>query len=494
MLKEARQLFKNFLSLATGVFITRLFSTIANLYVARALGPADFGIFSFGLEVALIFSVCVNLGLDDLLVREVARRTQGVASLIGDAIVLKSMVLPLGALVTLLLSLYNPNRSWLFLVLVAYSLVYSYFLVFCAVFRGLEQMEFQMLLMSSQMFLVATGSILSVRFTRNVTVVTLCYLLAAAITMGGGYVLLSKKGIRPQYRWQPATWKPLLVTSLPFGLAFISMLVYERLSTISIATLSGETASGWFNSMHNIILVLSTIPSIIAAATFPLLSRRARQSPRNIAAIAANLIKYTTVVSLGLAIVLYISAPWAVPLLYGAAYEPSILLLQIMAAAVPFFFLNLTLVGVLEAANQQAACAKGIGYTLLVAIPICLGATWLGGYQGGTVAYAVNHVLLTGVLFRLVSRTVGRFKLGQIFVLPATASAVAGVAAYVGRQWSLIALIPVVCCCYAAVLILHGWLNPQEAATLRALWRSRRGHDPSLTSPEPEVIVHYPPE
>lgn len=480
MLTEARQLFKNFVSLAMGFFFVRLLNAIANLYIARTLGPADFGTLSFGQELTVILSFCANLGLDDLLVREVARKSDGIAFLLGDAIILKSLTLPFGALVTLLLVLYNPNRSWLFFFLVIYSLLHSYLLIFCAVFRGLERMGLQTILLTAQMFIIAVGSILAVWLTRDITVAALCYLLATAITVGSGYILLLKKGIRPQYRWQPATWKRLLVTTLPFGLVFINLLLYERLSTISIATLCGETASGWFNSIHAIILVLSLIPSTIVATIFPLLSRKAQPGPQAIAVICASLIKYTTVAGVGLAIALYISAPLAVPLLLGAAYEPSIQLLQIIAISIPFFFISLTLVGVLEAANQQGACAKGIGYALIVATPFCLAATRLGGYQGGTLAYVVNNVVLTGVLFWLTTRSVGRFNVRQVFALPATAGAAAGITAYVGRHWPPIVLLAVVCCCYVSVLVLNGVLNPNEAAMVRKIWQSRRGHDADL--------------
>ncbi len=487
MFKEAGQLVKNFVSLAAGVFLIRLLSMIANLYVARELGPSDFGVLSFGLELGLILSACANLGLDDLIVREVARQAEGAASLLGDALVLKNLAWPLGALAAIVLFLFNPGRGWLLALMVAYSLLYSYLLVFCAVFRGLERMQFQTLLMTGQMLLVAAGSILAVWLTRNVNVAALSYLLSAVLAVVAGYVLLNKKGIRPQYRWQPANWKRLLAVTLPFGLVFIYLLIHERLSTIVVAALCGEMASGWFNAVHSIILIITLFPSTIVATTFPLLSRKAQQGSQTVAAICANLVKYNTVVSLGLALLLCTAAPWAVPLLFGKAYQPSMQLLQIMAFGLPFLFINLTLISVLEAANQQGACARAIGYALIVAIPVCLAGTWWAGYRGGTLAYVANQAILAGVLLWLASNKVGRFNARQVFALPAVAGVVAGAMAGLGRHWSPLVLTAVVGGCYACVVLLISVLNPREAAMIRQLWRRKDKQAQSPPPPEPPL-------
>ncbi|MGH2368954.1 MAG: oligosaccharide flippase family protein, partial [Chloroflexota bacterium] len=60
-----RRLFADFAYLLTGHGFVRLVSFVASLYVAKALGPAEFGALSLGLALAVMFGVCANLGLDD---------------------------------------------------------------------------------------------------------------------------------------------------------------------------------------------------------------------------------------------------------------------------------------------------------------------------------------------------------------------------------------------------------------------------------------------
>ncbi len=456
-----------------GVFVTRLLNAIATLYIARTLGPTDYGVLSFGVSLALLLSVSANIGLEDLIVRDIARKSKDVDRLLGDALVFKTLIAPLGVVAILLLTLYDASHSLLFAFLVSYSLLHSFLLIFCATFRGLERMEFQMLLLTGQMLLIAAGSVLAVWLTGNVTVVASCYLVASSVGVLLGYGLLLRKGIRPTYQWQPDRLKRLFFRTLPFGLVFVSLLLYERLASILVATLSGETAAGWFNAVYNLVLILIVFPSIVAATTFPLVARKAQEQSQALSKVAANLVKYVTVVSLGLSIVLYVAAPSLVLFFFGEAYRPSISLLQIFAASIPFVFLNVTLIGVLEAMGWQRQCAKNIGYALLVAVPMCLGAIGLWGYRGGALAYLANHVILTGVVFSLTIRALGRFDLRQIFGLPVLTGMVAVVIVYFGRYWSLFLLLPALGFAYLGMLVLNLLLNPTELSLVRGAWQSQ---------------------
>jgi O-antigen/teichoic acid export membrane protein len=352
-LHETRRLFNNFAFLTGGYFFTRLLTMIATLYATRILGPDSFGSLSFGLNIALVLSVFANLGLDSYLVLAIARNPKEANVLLGDAILVKTVTFPLALLVVLFLSLYDPQSSLLFLIWMVYSLLHSYLILFWAAFRGLERMEFQTILMIVEAILLAVGEIFAAWVTRCATVVAIAYLVSTILAVAGGYALLHKMGFRPEYRWRPSVWKQLLKVSVPFSLIFTYLVVYDRLPSILIALFSGKTAAGWFNSVYNILIVLTTIPSIIVSTVFPYLARKSQENQQSAEEISTNLIKYTAIISLGLAIVFYVLAPLVVPLLFGDAYLPSIWILQVLAIGIPFLFLGMTLTSMIEAVGQQ---------------------------------------------------------------------------------------------------------------------------------------------
>ena len=92
-----RQLLARFASLLTGSVVVRATAFAASVVVIRLVGPSEFGAFTVGLTLAVLFALCVNPGMDDLLVRQVARaQKRQVGWLIGDAILLRSPAVPLG--------------------------------------------------------------------------------------------------------------------------------------------------------------------------------------------------------------------------------------------------------------------------------------------------------------------------------------------------------------------------------------------------------------
>ena len=64
----------SFATLLTGTVCVHALAFVASIFVTRALGPSEFGSLAFGLSVALVVALAGGLGLDDLLVRELARR------------------------------------------------------------------------------------------------------------------------------------------------------------------------------------------------------------------------------------------------------------------------------------------------------------------------------------------------------------------------------------------------------------------------------------
>lgn len=491
-LHETRRLFNNFAFLTGGYFLTRLLTMIATLYATRVLGPDNFGTLSFGLNVALVLSVCANLGVDSYLVLAIARSPQEGKAVLGDAMIVKTIVFPLALLVMVLLSWYDPQASFLFFLWMVYSLLHSYLILFWAAFRGAERMEFQTLLMTAEALLLAIGEILAVWLTRNTTIITVAYLASTFLAAVGGYILLCKTGFQPEYRWRPEAWKRLLKAAVPFSLVFIYLIVFDKLPSLSITFLSGKTASGWFNSVYNVLIVLTTIPSIVMSTVFPYLARKSQNDQQSAEDISTNLLKYTTIIGVGVGIVFFILAPVLVPLLFGEAYLPSIWILQVLSIGIPCLFLGLILVNVIEAVGEQTICARYALYVLLASSPVTLFLVWRWGYFGGALAYVINNVFLVVVMVSLARKKVGNIHLGRAFLAPGLAGLGAAVAIYLLQSWSFYLVLIVAVLVYLVLLVVTGAIGSLEVVTVRRVLQSRHGAPASETSTHP--VGPYSPE
>src|SRR5262245_10648030 len=89
-------LITSFVSLVTGSVVVRILAFVGSVVVTRAVGPSDYGTFAFGLTLAMLFALCVNFGVDDWLVREIARTPEETDELVGHAALLRLAAIPIG--------------------------------------------------------------------------------------------------------------------------------------------------------------------------------------------------------------------------------------------------------------------------------------------------------------------------------------------------------------------------------------------------------------
>src|SRR6478609_404721 len=84
---------------------TLLVGLIVGVYVARYLQPENFGLLNYAISFVSIFSAFSTLGLDQIIVRELAKAPERKEDLLGTGFVLKlagSMVLNVIMLVTVI--------------------------------------------------------------------------------------------------------------------------------------------------------------------------------------------------------------------------------------------------------------------------------------------------------------------------------------------------------------------------------------------------------
>ena len=76
--------------------VIRIFGGLfIGIWVARYLGPNDFGVLNYALAYTALFGIFVKLGLDKIVIREVVKKDRLTNYLLGTAFGLKLIGLPL---------------------------------------------------------------------------------------------------------------------------------------------------------------------------------------------------------------------------------------------------------------------------------------------------------------------------------------------------------------------------------------------------------------
>ena len=106
---ESRKILGNILSLGSGELIARVVAFLGITYVARRLGPEEFGIIGFAAALFGYLALTVTGGFNDIGAREVARRPREASSIAASVIIVK-LALACVALVTIGLAAWSLNK------------------------------------------------------------------------------------------------------------------------------------------------------------------------------------------------------------------------------------------------------------------------------------------------------------------------------------------------------------------------------------------------
>jgi len=370
----------------------------ASIVVAHALGPAAFGVLAFGLSIAIVFGACASLGLDELLVREIARNGDNSGATFADALILRLAATPIAGCGVVLLAVSSQLDARLGVSLTGYALLNSCLLSACAAFRGRGRMDLQALLIGGQAVLVSLLAVAVALSAGAVDGVGAAYVAGTAVVVCVAYWLLARTGAQPRFGWRPRAWASLACIGAPFAVGAIGLLALDRMALTTITIISGSQAAGWFGAVHAIILALSGVATTAMLVAFPLLARAHVHDPRAASALVRDLLGVALALGCTLSLALYLLAPVGVPLLFGSDYLASVAIMQRIAFSLPFVLTTIVLVGACEATDRQTLSARAIATALPLAGLTCIGATWLWGYEGGAAAYTLSHAVLAGVL------------------------------------------------------------------------------------------------
>ena len=347
-------------------FLNKGLDLVFAIILARSLGPADLGRYTWVVLVVGYFDILINFGLGILLARQIARDSSHTSRYVGAALVARFALWVLSLLVAVTLAgpLAGPlditGEMGLALAVFTLGIGISNLSGICsAVFHGRELMEYPALvtLFTSALklglgaiVLVAGYGIVGVAFVSIVVNV-----ISAAVLVG---LLLRVLGrLRPDPH--PGFALALGREAYPLMINNLLATVFFRIDGLILRANAGDAVLGWYGMAYKFIDGLAILPTNITLALFPMLSRMATtankgEGGKELAQTIRLALKTLLGVAFPIAIGTTLLAEPIIHLIAGESYLPhSALALQILIWFVPFSFTNALLQYVLIAVNQQ---------------------------------------------------------------------------------------------------------------------------------------------
>lgn len=251
--------------------------------------------------------------------------------------------------------------------------------------------------------------------------------------------------LRPTFDWRE--WWLLVRDALPYAAATALGIVYFRITVVLMSLISTDQQVGYFSASFRIIEVLAGIPWLLATSVFPILVRAARDDRQRLRYALQRLVEVAFIIGLWVAIALALAAPFAIEVIAGPKFDPSIDVLRIQAATLLWSFLMATLGFVLLSLRRHKELLLANLFALLLAVGLTLALAPDHGAAGAAVAtLAAEFGLAAAYAVALFVRH-PELRISWRFVGPL---AIAGAAA--GVPPALLGLPSVPAACFATVV------------------------------------------
>ena len=311
---------------------TSIISIFINIWIARSLGPSNFGYFSYIFAYVGIFSFIANLGVNDILIRELVSKPDQKDKLLGTAF----KVLSYGGI----LAFFTSSISIFFLetntlirgLIVLYSTIFlwspinvvvAYFQATVQAKRNAQAQIVGMVLTSAlKVFLLVTH--------QGIIWLTLAFVLDYMITSILYLMNYLRSGLTfNNWRYDADVSKNILHSSIFLMLSAAAGYVLLKIDQVMIKFFLDETAVGLYAVAVKLSEIWYFIPSITCASLFPAIINAKKSNDQQYKNRLFKLFVFLGVTGIFIAAPISIFAPQIITLLFGSAYIESSKILQI---------------------------------------------------------------------------------------------------------------------------------------------------------------------
>jgi polysaccharide transporter, PST family len=375
---------------------------VVGVWVARYLGPEQFGLFNYAIAFVALFASFSALGLQGIIVRDLVRDWQVAPRLIGTALLLQlaggcvALVVCIGTI-----SFLRPNDATAIIVVAVTGIG--------LVFKAADPIRYwfeakvlsrYVVMMENGVFLVMVLGRVSLIGLKAPLIAFVWLAIFESAIVAFGLLFIYRKRVGGLRSLTPSVTqaKVLLRESWPLILSGLAIMLYMRIDQIMIGSIMGNHFVGVYSAAIRISEIWYFIPLAIVSSVFPSIVEAKKNNMEAYQLRLKRLYFYLFLLSLAAALVITIFSEPIVFLLYGAPYADAAKVLSLHVWAGIF-----VAVGVansqwllLEGLLPQATINTVVGAFINIILNYCLIPIW--GVKGAAVstllAYAFSAYLM----------------------------------------------------------------------------------------------------
>ncbi|MDX8126520.1 flippase [Methylomonas sp. OY6] len=247
------------------------------VWVARYLGPEQFGLWSYAIAFTSLFSAFASFGIDSIVVRELVKNPERQNELLGTAFVLKLIGGTLTLLIAIVAILLLRNGDTLTLWMVAISAAGFIFQSFNVI-----EFYFQARVRSKYTVLAASSAFIFVTIVKVILILSFAPLILFAwvglieVGLTSLFLIVSyKKDHNNICSWScnKSTAISLMKNGWPLVFSSLAIMIQARVDQVMLGDMIGNAEVGQYSAAMRLIEVFSFLPTIIVSTLSPYITK-----------------------------------------------------------------------------------------------------------------------------------------------------------------------------------------------------------------------------
>lgn len=405
--------FKKYLSNTSWLFAQKILSIVVGLFItvwmARYLGPEQFGTLNYAISFVALFGVLSSLGLNTLATRELLNHPEDSGYIMGTSFMLSFV----GALIVLPIAVFSVSivrpDSELILIMVliiSATFFFSSLNVIKYWFESHVQAKYTSIVEGVLVFVVAfiKGVLI---YTEAPLVAFAWVILAQSVLLAIGFVIIYLKQSNKFSTWKVSFKKAkyMLKEAYPLILTGAVFVFFTRIDQVMLGNMVGDEAVGIYAVAVRLSESWIFIPGIIATSFFPAMLNARKNNYALYLQRTQHLLNIMALLGVVVAIATTFLALPFINLIFGVHYSESALILIIHIWSMVFYSISIISSRYFLSEGLQLYSLRRAVIGLILNIVLNYFLIPLYGALGAAIATVISQLVAVWLLNSISSKT-----------------------------------------------------------------------------------------
>lgn len=331
--ERRKKIVKNSFYAAIDNFFNLLIAFFVGLWVARYLGPADYGLYQYVLAFVGFFIPLYRIGIDTLAVRDMVRNNKKTNDILGTAFILKFI----GGIIAIVLAmivifLLNPGEKVVQLAVFILSIgtLFSMFDVIEFLFKAHLNLRYSFIANLIARLLVGAIKVIFILINSTVIYFIAANALAPLFSVIGFIIIYKlKKNKVLSWKFNRSKAKEFIKEGWPVMLSGFVVYIYSKIDMVMLGKMLADTSQlGFYSAAVKISELFYFLPAAIGITALPVLTAMKKNNLKKYKAAMQVYFDMMLILWLVVAIPVSIFSVEIAGILYGKEYLFSGILLS----------------------------------------------------------------------------------------------------------------------------------------------------------------------